>query len=87
METAMGPINFDSDRITAQVYSYPRCAGLNPSSLFTLNFEPGTLNSPFRRVDQGLHIPQGLKKGKRGIRKIPTGISVPLDTCLLMGDP
>jgi hypothetical protein len=29
------------------------------------------------------HIPRGLKRNK----KILTGTSVPLDTCLLMGDP
>jgi hypothetical protein len=26
-------------------------------------------------------------EGKKGTRKILTGMSVPLDTCLLMGDP
>jgi hypothetical protein len=35
------------------------------------------------RVNQGSHIPRGLKKR---IRKILTGTSVPL-ACLLMGDP
>jgi hypothetical protein len=35
-------------------------------------------------VNQESRIPRGLKKG---IRKILTGTSVPLDTCLLMGDP
>jgi hypothetical protein len=33
--------------------------------------------------NQEPHIPRGLKKG---IRKILTGMSVPLDACLLMGD-
>jgi hypothetical protein len=57
---------------------------LNPSIGLRAGYSERLEREPFFGKHQGSHIPRALKKG---IRKILTGTSVPLDTCLLTVTP